>query len=231
MEEGRRVGGGEVPHRHRDAAEVLARRAEGVHVAPREHAHPRGRRVKAVRHVPAVVHVLENGRGGKAVAAAAKAVPAALVHGAVHNHGLGDAGGHGHGRVQHGRARCTTAMRHLREEADVARTQQAGNLVFGHLVHRVRREAVHLGGVDPGIRQRGQRGLHRQAQLGAAGVLAELGGAQPNDGCAAGDALHVHGAHWTTLRSLRDHLPEGERAPPSDGRAVALMATAPERCP
>ena len=168
MEEGGRVGGGEVTHRHADTAEVLAGGAVAVHVTLGEHADPRRRRVKAVRHVPAVVHVLEDRGRGKAIAAAAEAVPAALVHRAVDHHRARHAGGHGHGRVQHRRAGRAAPVRHLRKELDVLGAEQAGDLVLGYLVDGVGREAIHVLRRDAGIGQGSQRGLEGQAKFGAA---------------------------------------------------------------
>ena len=163
-----------------------------MHVAAGKHAHPGCGRVKAVRHVPAVVHAVEERLVAKVVVTGTKAIPAALVHGAVHHHGLGDAGGHSHSCVQHGRAGCTTAVGDLREKAHLARTQQAGNFVLGHLVHGVRGKAIHLAGIDARIFQGCQCGLHGQTQFGATGVLGKFCSAQTHNGCAAGNIHIVH---------------------------------------
>src|SRR5690606_18561501 len=99
----------------------------------------------------AVVDVVEQRGIAKAVAAGAEAVPGALVHRPVHHHGLGHAGGHGHGRVHHRAAGGAAAMGHLGEELDLLATEQPGDLVLGHLVHRVGAETVNVLGVDTGI--------------------------------------------------------------------------------
>ena len=192
IEEGSGVGRREVAHGHGHAAKVFAGCAVGVHIATRKHAHPCRWRVKAVRHVPAVVDAVKEGLVAKVVVAGAKAVPAALVHGAVHHHGLGNAGGHSHGSVQHGRAGCAAAVRHLREKVHIARTQQTGDFVLRHFVHGVRGKAVHFLGVDARIGQSGQRGLHGQTQFGTAGVFGKFCSAQTHNGCATGNIHIVH---------------------------------------
>ncbi|MCY1406963.1 hypothetical protein D9M71_222440 [compost metagenome] len=77
-------------------------------------------------------------------------------------------------------------MGHLGEELHVLAAEQAGDLVFGNLVHRVGAEALHFTGVDAGVGERGEGRLHRQAQFGASGILGELGGAEADDGGLAG---------------------------------------------
>src|SRR5690606_28484488 len=88
--------------------------------------------------------------------------------------------------VHHRTAGGAAAVGHLGEEFDLFTAQQAGNLVFRHLVHGVGAEAVYFFRVDSGIGQGGQGGLHRQTQFGTAGILGKLGGAQAgNRGLAA----------------------------------------------
>src|SRR5690606_13210432 len=163
-----RVGRGKIPGGYGDAAEVFGGGAVGMHVTAGEHADPGCRCVEAVGHVPAVVDVVEHRSITEAVAAGAEAVPGALVHRPVHHHGLGHAGGHCHGGVHHRTAGGAAAVGHLGEEFDLFTAQQAGNLVFRHLVHGVGAEAVYFFRVDSGIGQGGQGGLHRQTQFGTA---------------------------------------------------------------
>jgi hypothetical protein len=78
-------------------------------------------------------------------------------------------------------------MGHLGEELDVLAAEQAGNFVLRDLVHRVGAEALYFGGVDAGILERTQGGLHGQAQFGASGVLGKFGRAEANDRGAPGN--------------------------------------------
>ena len=59
IEKSSRIGGGEIARRDCNATEILAGRAVAVHIALREHADPGRRGVEAIRHVPAIVDVLE----------------------------------------------------------------------------------------------------------------------------------------------------------------------------
>ena len=142
--------------------------------------------MQAVGHIPAVVDVLERRGRGKAVAAAAEAIPRALVHGTVHHHHFGHTGGHGHGSVHDRPAGSTAAVGYLGEELDVLAPQQPGDFIFRHFIHRVRAEALDLGRINTGVFQRSQSGLQRQTQFGAPGVFRKFGRAQANNGRAAG---------------------------------------------
>ncbi|MNO77221.1 hypothetical protein D3C76_683220 [compost metagenome] len=150
--------------------------------------------MEAVRHVPAVVDVVEDRRGGKAVATTAKAVPGAFVHRPVHHHYFGHAGGHGHCRMHDRGASGAAAVGYLGEELDVLAAQQAGDFVLRDLVHRIGAEALYFRRVDAGVAQRLKGGFEGQAQFGAPGVLGKLGGAQPDNRGAPGNRKVVHAA-------------------------------------
>src|SRR5439155_24249471 len=65
-------------------------------------------------------------------------------------------------------------------EAQFPDTQLAGHGDLGGAVHGERDQTVHIGRREPGVGQRVPDRLDREPQFAAAGVLAELGGADPD---------------------------------------------------
>jgi hypothetical protein len=89
VEPGVRVGRGVTAVRHRHPAEVLAGRAELVHVAPRHHGDRGGRGGDAHRIVPAIVDARGGGRGGRARRDPAEPASGPLVQRPVTDHHAG----------------------------------------------------------------------------------------------------------------------------------------------
>ena len=132
--------------------------------------------------MPAVVdpgRVRRGHRGGRHLAE-----PAArpLVQRPVADHDLGHPGRDGQRGLLHDRAGRAAAVADLAEERQLAGAQLAGDRDLGAAVHHERDQAVHVGGGQAGVVQRGADRLGGQLQLAAARVLGELGRAQAGDG-------------------------------------------------
>ena len=187
VEPGVRVGRGVPAVRDRHPAEVLAGRAELVHVAAGHHGDGGGRRGDAHRVVPAVVHARGGGHGRGARRHPAEPASGPLVQRPVADHHGGRAGRDGHRRVLHGRARGAAAVADLAEVAQPRDAELAGDRDLGVAVHGEGDQAVHVGRGEPGVVQRGPHRLGGEPELAAAGVLGELG--RPD----AGDGGGLHG--------------------------------------
>ena len=194
VEERRRVGRGVPPVGDRDRAEVLRGGAVLVHVAPRLHRHRRGRRAEPHRVGPGVVEAVGVDLGGRGQRELAEPALGALVEAAVADHDVGHAGRHRHRRLLHGRAGRAAAVVDPAEEPHLRHAELAGHRDLGGGVHGERRQPVHVVDAQPAVGQRGPDRLDGELELGAAGRLGELGGADPDDG---GPARERHTATLT----------------------------------
>ncbi len=194
VEPGRRVGRRVPPVRDRDQPEVLAGRPVVVHVAPGDHRHGGGGDGEPHRVVPAVVDPARGRRRHRAPGHLAEPAAGTLVQRPVAHHHLRGPGGDGHRRLVHTAAGRAAAVADLAEERQLADAELPRERDLGHGVHGERDQAVHVGRPQPGVRQRGRRGLGGQAQLAAARVLGELGGPDPGDRRRPGDHAVLPGA-------------------------------------
>ncbi len=164
-----------------DRAEVGRGGAVVVHVAARLHGH-RGRgRAETHRVGPGVVEAVGvdlRGRGNRELT---EPGAGALVEAAVADHDVCDPGRDRHGRLLDGRARSTAAVVDPAEEPHLRHPELAGHRDLGGGVHGERRQPVDVGGREPAVGQRVLDRLDRQLELGATGLLGELGGADADD--------------------------------------------------
>ncbi len=165
-----------------DAAEVFAGRPVLVQVALGEHRHPLGRGEEPEGRVPGEVPGFCGRHRRPVLDASAEAAAGALVERPVADDVVGDAGVDGEDRLLDGAARRASSVMDAREERQLADAEVAGDLDLGVRVGRERDHAVDLGGLEPGVGDRGLARLDREAHLGAAGLLRELGGADADDG-------------------------------------------------
>src|SRR5439155_2722430 len=84
------------------------------------------------------------------------------------------------------------------EEREVADADAPGDLDLVVAVHGERHHAVDVRRRQAGVVESRLHGLGRQAQLGAAGVLGELGGADAGDGRLTGQPVAVRRTHGST---------------------------------
>ena len=186
-----RVVGGVLAVGDRHRAEVLARRAGQVHVALGDHRHLRRGRRQPVRVRERVVDAGRVGVLHQPHLHLTEPHPRPLVERAVCHDAVRDAGGDGHGRLLHGRARRPAAVMDLGEELQIPDAGGARDGDLGVGVHRERRHAVHVGGRQARVVERVEHRLGGQPQLAAAGVLREVGGADADDRGLAGQAARV----------------------------------------
>ena len=184
------VGGRVLAEGDRHPAEVRTGGAVLVHVAPRRHCHPGGRRRQPERHVPAVVDVLCSGAELAARDPAAEAAAGALVEGAVADDDVGDAGRHRERRLLHGGAGRSAAVVDAAEEGQLPHAEGASDLDLGAAVGGERHQSAHIAGRHPGVVECSTHRLDRQLQLGAARVLGELGRADAGDRRLPREAAH-----------------------------------------
>ena len=176
---------------HRHPPEILARRPGHVQVALRRHGHPRGRSQQPHREVGRHVRVLGVRQGWAALHAGAEAAARPFVEGAVADDDVGHAGGDRQRCLLHGGAGGAAAVVDAAEERQVADAQAACDVDVGIGVRAEGHHPLDLGGSNAGIGQRGGDRLDGQAQLGAARILGELGGADAGDGGPAGEGVGV----------------------------------------
>ena len=171
---------------HRDRTEVAAGRAGQVHVALGDHRDLRGRCRQAVRVRERVVDTGRVGIFHQPGLHLPEPHARALVESAVRHHAVRHSGGDRHRRLLHGRARRTAAVVDLREELQVPDSGRPRDCDLGVGVHRERDHAVDVRGRQARVVERIQHRLGRQPKLAAAGVLGEVGGADPDDRRLAG---------------------------------------------
>ena len=174
VEEGVRVGRRMAPVRDRHPSEVLGRRAVLMHVTTCLHGDRRGGRAQPHRVGPRVVQPVGVHLRGGSDAELAEATARALVEPAVADHHVRDARGDGHRGLLDGRARGAPAVVDPAEEPQLLHPQLAGDRNLRGGVHRERRQAVHVGGGEAAVGQRGLDGLDRELELGASRLLGEL---------------------------------------------------------
>ena len=124
-----------------------------------------------------------------ALDAGAEAAARALVEGAVADDDVGHTRGDGQRRLLDGRARRAAAVVDAAEEGQLADAEAAGDVDVGVGVRAERDHPLHLGRGDAGVVERSGDGLDGEAQLGAARVLGELGGADAGDRGRAGEGV------------------------------------------
>ena len=166
----------------RDPAEVLVSDAVGRHVALSVQRDPRRGSEQSERRVMG-----HEQRGfGAGAPTAAESEPRPFVEGAPAHHHVGDTAGDGHRRVHHGAGRRSAAVRHPREEGQVANADVARDVDLVAGVHGEGDHAVDITGRQAGVVERGTDCLTGQLQLAAPGLLGELGLADTGDGAVAG---------------------------------------------
>ena len=163
-----------------------------MHVAARLHRHRRGRRAEPHRVGPGVVEAVGVDLGGSGERELPEPALGALVEAAVADHDVGHAGRDRHRRLLDGRAGRTAAVVDPAEEPHLLHAQLAGHRDLGGGVHGERRQPVDVVDAQPAVGQRGADRLDRELELGAAGRLGELGGADADDRGLARDR------HWAT---------------------------------
>ncbi|MNH21187.1 hypothetical protein D3C79_809850 [compost metagenome] len=107
--------------------------------------------------------------------------------------------------MHHRRTGRAAAVGHLGKELHVLAAEQASDLVFRDLVHRIRAEALYFRRVDTGVAQGFERGFQGQAQFGAPGVLGKFGRTQPDNRGAPGNRQVSHaasGSHGNTSATV-----------------------------
>ncbi len=194
VEEGSGVGRGVPAVGDGDAAEVLGRGAVLVHVAAGLHRDRRGRRGQAERVGPGVVEAVGVHLHGRPVLDLAEALPGPLVEAPVGDDDVGDPRRDGHRGLLDGGARRAAAVVDPAEEAQLRDAELAGHRDLGRGVHGEGDEAVDVRGRQGAVGERMPDRLDGELQLGATGLLGELGGADARDRGLAGEGALAHAA-------------------------------------
>ena len=171
----------------RHGTEICAGGAVFVHVALRDHRHRRRRGAQTMRVGPAVLDAARIGVDGQTRHHLSEPVFRALVEGPIGDHHFSDSGGHGQRGLLDGRCRRTTAVADLAEERQITDSggPRHGGLQVG--VHGEGDQAVDVRRREPGVVERVEHRLGRQAKLAAAGVLGEVGRTDTGDRGLAGE--------------------------------------------
>ena len=190
------VGRGVLAVGHGHPPEVLTGGPGGVQVPLGGHGHPLGRGQQSLGRVPGEVRRLGVGDGQATLHAGAESVAGAFVERPVADDDVGHTGLDGQGGLLDGAAARPAAVVDAAEERELAHAETPCDLDLGVGVRAEGDQAVHLGRLDAGVPQGQVDRLDGQAQLAAARLLGELGGADAGDGRLAdvGVVRHAHRA-------------------------------------
>ena len=207
-----------------DRAEVGRRGAVLVHVAARLHRYRRRRRGETVRIGPRVVQPVGVDLRRRPVLHLPEPLARALVEAAVADHHLGHIRRDGHRGLLHSGAGSTAAVVDPAEEPQRTHAELTGERDLRAVVHREGDQTVYIRGRQPCVRKRVQRGLGRELQLRATGLLGELRRTDARDRRLAAEA------HRDTASFAVTWSPSGTRPTTSMVRMPSVSSvTSPEK--
>jgi hypothetical protein len=181
----------ESPRCDGDSPEVFRGRSVFDHVATRHHRDPGRRSEQAVGCVPAEVSTRGRGFRLHVLNTGSEAVQRPLVHRAVAHDGVCNARSDRHRGLLHRCASGATSVVDSAEEGQVAATQEAVHLDGRIVVHREGHHSVDVGVLESRIFEGGTDAFESELQFAAAGILRELGCADPYDRSAIAQVAFV----------------------------------------